>query len=44
MKDGEYVSEALVYNSFEKGQINLVVADCGTGKSTAIYKTIPEKM
>ena len=44
MKDGEYVSEALVYNSFKKGQINLVVADCGTGKSTAIYKTIPERL
>ena len=44
MKDGEYVSEALVYNSFEKGQINLVVADCGTGKSTAVYKTIPERL
>lgn len=44
MKEGEYVSDALVCESFKKGQINLIVAECGSGKSTAIYQTIPNKL
>lgn len=44
MKDGEFVSNALDYESFQLGQINLIVANCGSGKSTAVYKTIPEKL
>ncbi len=44
MKEGEFVSNALDYESFQLGQINLIVANCGSGKSTAIYKTIPEKL
>lgn len=44
MKEGAYVSDALVYESFQKGQINLIEAACGSGKSTAIYETIPNKL
>ena len=42
MKEGVFVSEALDYSSIKKGQINLIYSNCGSGKTTAIYKTIPQ--
>ena len=42
MKEGVFVSEALDYSSIKKGQINLIYSSCGSGKTTAIYKTIPQ--
>ena len=36
-----YLSDALNYTSFAKGQLNLIVAPCGSGKTTAAFTTIP---
>lgn len=39
---GCYLSDALVYESFVLGKLNLIVAPCGSGKTVAAFKTIPE--
>lgn len=44
MKEGAYVGDALVYESFKKGTINLIYANCGAGKTTAVFETIPKKL
>lgn len=36
-----YLSDALNYSSFSKGSLNLIVAPCGSGKTTAAFTTIP---
>ena len=37
-----YLSDAIIYESFKLGYLNLIVAPCGAGKTTAAFKTIPE--
>lgn len=37
-----YLSDALVYNSFKLGKFNFIQADCGSGKTTAAFTTIPQ--
>lgn len=44
MKEGAYVSEAIDYQTVKKGQINSIYANCGSGKSTAIYHDIPAQI
>lgn len=44
MREGAYVGEALVYESFKKGSINLIYANCGAGKTTAVFETIPQRL
>lgn len=44
MKEGAYISEAILFQSCEKGKINLIKATCGAGKSTAALQLIPEKL
>lgn len=44
MKEGAYVGDALVYESLKKGSINLIYANCGAGKTTAVFETIPKKL
>lgn len=44
MSDGVFLSEALIFDSFKKGKLNLINADCGSGKTTAAFKTIPQKL
>ena len=39
---GAYLSDALIYESFVLGKLNLIVAPCGSGKTTAAFTTIPE--
>lgn len=39
---GAYLSDALVYESFKLGKLNLIVAPCGSGKTTAAFGTIPQ--
>lgn len=39
---GAYLSEAINFDSFKLGTFNLIVAPCGSGKSTAAFHTIPE--
>lgn len=36
-----YLSDVLVYESFKLGRLNLIQADCGAGKTTAAFETIP---
>jgi len=38
---GAYLSEAIDFNSFKLGTFNLIVAPCGSGKTTAAFHTIP---
>lgn len=37
-----YLSDAIVCESFRLGKLNLIVAPCGAGKTTAAFKTIPD--
>lgn len=37
-----FLSDALIYESFQLGKLNLIVAPCGAGKTTAAFKTIPD--
>lgn len=36
-----YLSDALNYESFELGKLNLITAPCGSGKTTAAFTSIP---
>lgn len=42
MTGDAYLGEALIYESFKLGFLNLIKAPCGSGKSTAALKTIPD--
>jgi len=42
MEEQHFLSESLVYESFKLGALNLITAPCGSGKTTAAFKTIPE--
>ena len=37
-----YLSDALNYESFQLGKLNLITAPCGSGKTTAAFNTIPD--
>ncbi len=37
-----YLSDAVVYESFKLGFLNLITAPCGSGKTTAAFNTIPQ--
>lgn len=37
-----FISDAIEFDSFKSGKLNLIVAPCGGGKTTAAFKTIPE--
>lgn len=37
-----YLSDSLIYDSFQLGSFNLITAPCGSGKTVAAFKTIPE--
>lgn len=37
-----YLDEALVYESFQLGKLNLITAPCGSGKTTAAFTSIPQ--
>lgn len=39
---GVFLNEALVYESFQLGKLNLITAPCGSGKTTAAFTSIPE--
>ena len=41
---GQYLSDALIYDSFQLGKFNLITAPCGSGKTVAAFKTIPERL
>lgn len=41
-QEGVFLSEALIYESFQLGKLNLIQAPCGSGKTTAAFNTIPE--
>ena len=40
--NGAFLSDAIIYDSFKLGFLNLIVAPCGAGKTTAAFKTIPQ--
>jgi len=42
MSDSNFISDVIEYNSFKLGHLNLIVAPCGGGKTTAAFKTIPQ--
>ena len=37
-----YLSDAIIYESFKLGALNLICAPCGSGKTTAAFETIPQ--
>ena len=37
-----FISDAIIYESFHLGSLNLITAPCGSGKTTAAFKTIPD--
>ena len=37
-----YLSDAIIYESFKLGALNLITAPCGSGKTTAAFETIPQ--
>lgn len=37
-----YLSDALDFSSFDKTKLNLITAPCGSGKTVAAFKTIPQ--
>lgn len=39
-----YLSDAIVFDSFKLGALNLIVAPCGSGKTTAAFNTIPSHL
>ena len=41
---GNFISEVIEYDSFAKGKLNLIIASCGSGKTTAAFKTIPDHL
>lgn len=41
-QEGVYLQEALVYESFQLGKLNLITAPCGSGKTTAAFSSIPQ--
>lgn len=41
-QENTFLSDAIIYESFQLGKLNLIVAPCGSGKTTAAFKTIPE--
>lgn len=41
-QSGVFLNEALVYESFQLGKLNLITAPCGSGKTTAAFTSIPE--
>ena len=41
-KSGVFLNDALVYESFQLGKLNLIIAPCGSGKTTAAFTSIPE--
>lgn len=41
MSDDNFISDSLVYSSFQLGSLNLINAPCGSGKTTAAFQTIP---
>lgn len=42
MSEGNFISNVIEYDSFKLGKLNLIVANCGSGKTTAAFKTIPQ--
>ena len=42
MSDGNFISDVIEYDSFKLGKLNLILASCGSGKTTAAFKTIPQ--
>lgn len=40
--EGAFLSEAIIFDSFKLGTFNLIVAPCGSGKTTAAFHTIPD--
>lgn len=41
-QEGLYLQDALVYESFQLGKLNLITAPCGSGKTTAAFSSIPQ--
>ena len=41
-EEKNYLSDSLIYSSFKLGSLNLIQADCGAGKTTAAFETIPD--
>lgn len=39
---GAFLSEAIIFDSFKLGTFNLIIAPCGSGKTTAAFHTIPD--
>ena len=46
MKEGLHLSEALIneQQQYQKGRLNLIVAQTGQGKTTAAINTIPKQI
>lgn len=42
MSEGNFISDVIEYESFKLGKLNLILASCGSGKTTAAFKTIPQ--
>lgn len=43
-EEGLFLSEAIKYESFKLGKLNLIIAPCGAGKTTAAFESIPQKL
>ena len=39
---GVFLDQALIYESFQLGKLNLITAPCGSGKTTAAFTSIPQ--
>ena len=37
MSEGNFISDVIEYDSFKLGKLNLIIASCGSGKTTAAY-------
>lgn len=44
INEGNFIGEAIDFDSLDRTMINIVKASCGAGKTTAALKTIPEKL
>lgn len=44
IEEGVFLSEAIDYDSFRLNKLNLVVAPCGAGKTTAAFEAIPQHL
>lgn len=42
MSEGNFISDVIEYDSFKLGKLNLIIASCGSGKTTAAFNTIPQ--